>query len=140
MEMEMETETRTLSDDSCEVYERRRMALSVPSPWTDAFCKKNKLANMYIISTIAEIMGIRAEAEHGTKINCPNPDFTTYYKLISAVLKSPSTDKFGALRLFLETKVGRPLKLVQWTGYRPDIRLLDTVDEAMGWLSQHLNL
>ena len=132
------TDIRTLSDDECKAYESRRMELAVPLPWSDAFCKKNKLANMYIISTIAEIIGLHAEVEHGIQINRPNPAFITYHRLISAVLKTGSSDHLQSLRLFIEDYIGRPLIIVQWVGYRPDIRLLDTIDEAMSWLSVHV--
>ncbi len=95
---------------------------------------------MYIISTISEIIGLRAEQEHETKINFPNPEFIKYHKLITTVLKTNATLDFQLLRLHIEGIVGRPLKLVRWIGYTPDIRLLDTIDEAMGWLSQYVGL
>lgn len=139
---------KTLTDEQITVYEQKRMALMVPDPWSDPFCAKIGLCNMYIESTIAEILHLSAESEPGVKLNCPNPIYGKYHKLLESCLKSKgkgseSVSNFKELVQFLETKVmdnGR-INIEKWTGqYTPDIRLVDTIDEAIGWLAWYLNI
>jgi hypothetical protein len=154
-----------ISEDQKTVYEKKRMNLMVHDPWSDPFAKKVGLTNMYIESSIAEVMGLRAELEPGVKLNCPNPlylyqsdvpattkDFdperASFHELLAECLKNPKKDKlnkrsseerFELLKLFIEGRIiHRSLKIVQWESYIPDIRIVDTIDEAMSWLRQYL--
>jgi hypothetical protein len=127
-------------------YEKQRKALMVPDPWTDPFCAKNGLINIYIESTIAEIMYLRSESEPGA-INCPNPVYAKYHTMLNNCLETRNNDqidrasRFKDLLKFLENEVPTPgMEIVKWIGYIPDIRLVDNLGEALGWLAQHLSI
>jgi hypothetical protein len=170
MDMGMEVLTTVMvTEEHQALYEEKRLALLVPDPWNDTFARKVGLTNMYIESTLAELMRLRAESDPGVKLNCPNPlymfvplendvpptskDFdparAAYHELLVQCFKDPKKDKlnkrctkerFDLLKHFIEEKIlERPLSIVQWEDYVPDIRLLDTIDEAMSWLLQYLS-
>ena len=134
-------EQLTVNAERRDAYETDRNNLMVPDPWSDPFCNKIGLCNMYIESTIAEIMHLSAESEPGVKLNCPNPVYDEYHILLGKVLANKSEADYSKLLTFIETDVAdRSLKRMRWIEYVPDIRLLDTVDETMGWLAQHIGL
>lgn len=138
--------SKVISEADIEQYENKRNNLMVPDPWSDPFCDKNGLVVMYIESTIAEIVCLRAELEPGVKLICPNPVYTTYHNMLIDLFKErkdKNADKveelYRILHKFIETEViHRSLKIVTWTGYVPDIRLLNTIEEAMGWLYRYV--
>jgi hypothetical protein len=111
----------------------------VPNPWTDSFCIKNGLVRMYIESSIAEILYLRAESEPGVKLNCPNPVYTRYHELLGNCLESDgSSGSFEVLKQFIEDNVcHRPITISPTT---TDIRLVDTIEEALGWLAGYLKI
>lgn len=128
-----------VSDQEREHYERERSALLVPDPWKDKFCQKTGLVGMYIESSMAEIMHLRAESEPGVKLNVPNPVYVKFHELLATTLKVRDHDAYSKLQTFIENEiVKRPLQVVKWSGYVPDIRLVDTIDEALGWLQDYL--
>lgn len=141
------TEVTSVQKDD---YEKKRNALMVPDPWTDVFCAKNGLVNMYIESSIAEIMHLRAESEPGVKLNCPNPIYIRYHSILDNCLQtwrnkdigqSERVARFTVLLKFLENEVlCHTLNIVRWADYVPDIRLVNTIDEAIGWLAHHLSI
>jgi len=121
----------------------------VTDPWHDPFCAKNGLVNMYIENTIAEILYLRAESEPGVKLNCPNPIYGIYHKLLKVCLdargkkglgKDEKTKPFIDLIRFLKEEVLTDnIEIVKWNSeYIPDIRLVDTIGEALGWLANYL--
>lgn len=139
----------TVTESQKDEYERRRLAFMVTDPWTDPFCTKNGLAAMYIENTIAEILYLRAESEPGVKLNCPNPVYGTYHKLLGTCLKVHGKDEitkaFLDLVKFVKEKVldNNVIEIIMWspaTNYIPDIRLVDTIGEALGWLSNYLGV
>jgi len=143
----------TISESQKDECEKRRLAFMVPDPWNDPFCAKNGLAKMYIESTIAEILYLRAESEPGVKLNCPNPVYGTYHKLLGACLgkkltKDEITKAFMELVKFLGEKVldTDGIEIVKWNpdgpagNYIPDIRLIDTIGEALGCLSNYIGI
>lgn len=139
----------TVTESQKDEYERRRLAFMVTDPWNDPFCAKNGLVAMYIENTIAEILYLRAESEPGVKLNCPNPVYGTYHKLLGACLKASGTDKitmaFLDLVIFVKEKVldNNVIEIITWnpaSNYIPDIRLVDTIGEALGWLSNYLGM
>jgi hypothetical protein len=104
---------------------------------------------MYIESTIAEILLLRAESEPGIKQNCPNPTYTEFHKLMVSCLEVPKkapltqsekTVRYMSLLKFIRDLVGAEFEITTWDGYIPDIRLVDTIEEAMGWLADHLDV
>lgn len=133
-------------------YEAKRMALAVPDPWSDPFSNKIKLTHMYIESTLTELLKLRAEQDPGVKLNCPNPVYEQFHKLFTTCLKTKNKSKsiesiesiesnepYKHLKQYIEdTILCRSLKIIIWDGYVPDIRLLDTIDEAMSWLHNYL--
>jgi len=94
---------------------------------------------MYIESSIAEILYLRAESEPGVKLNCPNPIYTKYHELLGNCLESNNkAESFAILKRFIEDNVHhQPISLVHTT---TDIRLVDTIGEALGWLANHLKI
>jgi hypothetical protein len=93
---------------------------------------------MYIESSIAEILYLRAESEPGVKLNCPNPIYTRYHELLGKCLESKAGAGFQELKQFLEDNVcHRPLTIIPTT---IDIRLVDTIEEALGWLASYLKI
>jgi hypothetical protein len=143
----------TVSPAKVKEYEQRRNKLLVPDPWTDPFCAKTGLSHMYIESMLAQLMLLRAESEPGVKLNCPNSKYNEFHVLLHNVFSSckaakkqepdqidTPTEAFDKLSAYVEGIIERTLKLVKWTDYFPDIRLLDSIDDAMSWLFQHMNI
>jgi hypothetical protein len=140
----------TVTDSQKDEYEKRRLAFIVTDPWNDPFCAKNGLTNMYIENTIAEILYLRAESEPGVKLNCPNPVYGTYHKLLGACLKvrgkkeDEITKAFLDLVKFLKEVLDvNVIEITKWdptSNYIPDIRLIDTIGEALGWLSNYIGM
>jgi len=138
-----------ISSDQQQEYEKRRLRLIVPDPWHDPTCVKNGLVSMYIESTIAEIIGLSAESEPGVKLGCPNPIYTQYHVLISKCIavwskggkeekeRTEQRKMFTELIAFLEKYLGEKIVVAVWDGYVPDIRLVNTIGEALGWLAHH---
>jgi len=143
----------TVTESQKDEYEKRRLAFMVTDPWNDPFCAKNGLSKMYIENTIAEILYLRAESEPGVKLNCPNPVYGTYHKLLGACLEVHGngghvveiTKAFLDLVKFVKEKVldNNVIEIITWSpasNYIPDIRLVDTIREALGWLSNYLGM
>lgn len=119
-------------------YEKQRNALMVPDPWDDKFCKKIGLINMYIESTIAQLIPISAEMYPGVQINVPNPKYKEFHDHLAKVLSDDGNEgDFDTLVEFIEDMIERQLELVSWEGYVPDIRLLRKIDDGVSWLRQH---
>lgn len=134
----MNTTIRKLTPEQIEQYESQRLELMVPDPWSDPFCVKIGLTNMYITETISELIQLRMELEPGVKLNCVNPSYEEFHELLGSVFKNKGTGT-EKLEQFIEEYLKRPLEIVVWDDYVPDIRLLETVDEAISWLRLHID-
>ena len=124
-----------LTNEQIENLEEKRLMLKVPDPWNDKFCHKNGLVDMYIISTITEIIKISAEAEPGIKLNNPNPKYVKFIQIISKFLQTKNYETYEELHMFISNFIAKDIIPISWSGdYIPDIRIAETIEEALGWL------
>lgn len=127
----------SLTDTQIADYERQRAALKVPDPWNDKFCKKIGLTKMYIESIIAQLIPLSAETYPGVQINVPNPKYKEFHDHLNKVLSDGNIANFNTLVNFIESVIERPIEPVHWKDYKPDIRLLRTIDHALSWLREY---
>lgn len=137
----MKTNKIVLSEQQKDTYTKAEQEMLVKDPWNDPFCNKIGLNNMYIQSTIAEILHLSAELEPGVKQNCPNPVYKMYNELLNTALDSKKVEDFYSLLDFLEQKVvKKEITVIDWSDcdYVPDIRVVDSLEEAMGWVYRYI--
>lgn len=133
----MKIKAISLSEGQKNKYIDMHQKLLVTDPWSDPFLDKIGLTSMYIQSTLSEILHLSAETEPGVKLNCPNPLYAQFNKLLNATLKSKKEEDLQELLAFLQKDITcKEIIPVDWsqTDYIPDIRVVDTIEEAIGWI------
>lgn len=128
-------------------HTKKRNKLLVPDPWTDKASKKSGLVSNYICDAICDLANISAEQDISTKLTCQNPMFTECVRLINDYLKMETSEtpdaktlKYNELATLITTHLGRELHVPpnRWgsnSEFTADIRVMDTIDGAMHWLS-----
>ena len=91
----------------------------------------NELLEIYIQSTIIETLGLRA----GKITEKQDTTYSKFIDLMQNFLKSKSSDDFKSLKLEVENKIGKIIKLPgKFMNYKPDIRQLESIEFQLQYL------
>ena len=125
-------ESIELHDDWIKHHEERLSKLLIRDPWSDPMVHKVGLYDMYIIDAIVESLEVTVEEDANVRLGCMNPVYKLLFKHITEAIKE--RESFKNLVDFAEKLLKRKVRIVKWTNYKPDIRILDSADECLSWL------
>lgn len=123
-----------LTSDWIKNHEERKAKFLVKDPWNDPMVRKVGLYNMYIIDAIVESLNVTVEENSQIQLGKMNPIYKTLIKYITNYINTSSMENATILIDFCQTIVNRPINIIKWTNYKPDIRALDSPDECLSWL------
>lgn len=140
----MKITNKTLSPDVVAKFTTLTKEFKIPDP------PKN-LQEIYILSRIAEIMGLRAEKdwsvetiqsipEKDRKLGVQNPNYSAYVTLVKGVCKTFSFPDFTALVKWLQnflSSIGKTadFEIYRTTNYVVDIRHSYTLSECLTFVA-----
>lgn len=129
-------------------YEEKFSHIIIKDPWTDRLSIKSGLPTIYIRSSLAETMRLSANYENADKdaiyrtgadasVTTCNPVYDKFQSVLNEVFDADEPEQaqaFSKFREFVEQYLDRQLLSIQWDDYIPDIRVVETIDEAVYWL------
>lgn len=128
----------TLDEDSIKRYEELSKSFKLQNP-------PRQLLEIYIISNMCEIMGLRAERDHSPEHNVPmserklgvqNPNYNEFVKVIRTFNKGQKRADFEQICLWIQRYLGLniPFEIKVITNYRIDIRHAQTIEDCLSSL------